>query len=76
MVQYIDYKTSVKHSVSIEQTKIEVPKSLLKVKDLKESYESLVNLGHTFEGIKGIKNSTRQQEEVLFSEQNEKIKNI
>jgi hypothetical protein len=53
--QYIEYKTSVRHDASVEMAKIEVPKSLLKIFDLKESYGALISLGHLFEGLKGIK---------------------
>ena len=36
--QYVEYKTSVRHDSSVELSKIEIPKSLLKIFDLKESY--------------------------------------
>lgn len=53
--QYVEYKTSVRHDASVELSKIEIPKSLLKIFDLKESYGALISLGHFFEGLKGIK---------------------
>jgi hypothetical protein len=40
--EYIDYNTAIRHQGNVYNHKIEVPKSLLRIEDLQESYKNLV----------------------------------
>ena len=74
--QYIEYKTSIKHASNVQDTRITVPATLLKIKDLSDSYTELVHIEKQLTDLNHSTKATAQTEESLFELQNQKIKKI
>jgi|JI6StandDraft_1071083.scaffolds.fasta_scaffold509876_1 GTP1/Obg family GTP-binding protein len=74
--EYMDYNTAVQHAGSIYSQHLEIPKSLLKIEDLHESYRELLYFKYELEHLNTTHNTSKDNEEFLFKTQNEKIKRI
>ena len=75
MQEYVDYNTAVEHN-SHEEHNIKIPETLLKIKDLSHSYEELIYWKHDMQSTTSLKQSSKDNDELIFEQQNEKIKKI
>lgn len=70
----MEYNAGVMHKFSASESHIEIPKNLLKSKDLSETYTSLTKIKGLLEGLKKEGSQNGKEETRVFEEQKELMK--